>query len=160
MATNFAHLELEKAHFNNFYKHVPSLNVLNCAQRNELLNDGVIQVSTVFEQALAKLGKYTVVSEDTHDFCNGDDAKMCTVTVRSKGTTYTAQVSGVANKIGNLRVQVYERITKSFYYFLIPNESFNDLKVVEIRFNLDGTPNRNTKWWQYEVPSFEDLAKH
>lgn len=159
MATNFAHMDLEKAHFNNFFMHVPSLNELSSKQRNNLLDDGVIQVSTVFEQALAKLGGYTVVSEDTHDFCNGDDAKMCTVVLRSKGTNYTAQVNGVSNKTGDLRVQVYERITGCFYYFHIPNEAFNHLKVIEIRFNLDGTPKRSGKWWSYEVPSFEDLAK-
>lgn len=159
MATNFAHLHLEIAHYRNFAKYFPN-HENHCEKTVEnLLELGVLQISTMFEQSLANVGGYTVVSEDTHDFDTGDDAKMCTVVLKSGGKMYSAQISGITNKIGNLLVQVYERKQEKFYYFVIPNEEFQNVSIIEIPFDLEGNPKIKNRWWKYQVSTFEELAK-
>jgi hypothetical protein len=126
---------------------------------NKLLEIGLIQVSTAFEHALANVGGFEVVSIDGCDGSDGSDAKLSSTRFRARGTAYSACVSGTKNKIGKLRVQVYERMTDKFYYFVIPNEAYCNITYVEIPFNVNGTPKKNSKWWAYEVNTFESLSK-
>lgn len=127
-----------------------------------------MQVSTAFEQALARANGTEVVSTDSHDLSDGSDAKLVTVRTSSGGKTYSAPVHGFKNKTGPLRVQCYERLTNKFYYFVIPYWSYCDMSgksTIEIPFELDGTPRRVCKgkkkwanWWDFEVKSFKKLA--
>jgi hypothetical protein len=129
---------------------------------NRLLKSGMIQVSTAFEHALANKGKFTVVSESGRDGSDGSDAKL--VTSRFHRGKCDAMISNTKNKTGKLRVQIYEKYQDKFYYFVIPQEEHSKVTYLEIPFHVDGTPKRVayngelTKWWVYEVDTFEELA--
>lgn len=168
MATKLENLDLETAHFKHFKKYVPGMK--KCCKKTvkKLLKLGVLQVSTAFEQALAKVANTTVVSTDAADLSDGSDAKLSTVRTSSHGTSYSAPVSSIHNKTGSLRVQVYERKKNKFYYFVIPHDSYKHIPKtsnIEIPFELDGTPRRVPKrpvkvnWWNHEAKSFKHLSK-
>lgn len=164
MATLDAHLDLEISHFKNFSKHIPKFKSWCPKTISEMLSMGIIQVSTAFEHALAKVGGYSVVSEAGRDGSDGSDAKLSSVRLRAQNTAYSAWVSNTAGKTGKLRVQVYERKQNKFYYFVIPHKVYSTVKYLEIPFDLEGNPTRVTrngknKWWACEVNTFELLAK-
>ena len=160
MATKLENLELEVAHFNNISKYLPKSR--NCCKKTMqyLLQLGLIQVSTAFEQALAHRLGTTVVSQDTHDLSNGADAKLSSARTCSSGRVYAAPVTNIAGKTGNLLVQVYERKQNKFYYFDIPRRKYKHITAtsnIEIPFEMDGTPRRKNRavvnWWKCEVPT-------
>jgi hypothetical protein len=108
--------------------------------------------------------KFQVISENGCDGSDGSDAKLVTVRHRNHETEYSAYVSNTSGKTGKLRVQVYERIQNKFYYFVIPNRLYSQVKYLEIPFDLSGDPKRKTrngknKWWKCEVQTFEELAQ-
>jgi len=168
MATTLANLDLEIAHFDNFKRHIPGYSKLCEDTVESLLQLGILQVSTAFEQALAKVGKHEVVSLDKGDLVRDgkfSDAKLSSVRTFSCGKSYGAPVTNVFNKTGSLRVQVYERKQDKFYYFVIPRRAYIDIPKtsnIEIPFEMDGTPRRTNRsivnWWNYEVDSFKELA--
>jgi len=166
MATFGAHLDIELAHFSNFCQYIPKFKSWCPATVESMLNMGLIQVSTAFENALANVGKFKVVSEAGRDGSDGSDAKLSTVRHRARMTAYSAWVSNNSGKTGKLRVQVYERIQNKFYYFVIPKKMHVTVKYLEIPFDLNGNPIRSTarngknKWWKCEVFSFQELAKN
>jgi hypothetical protein len=165
MATLDIHLELELAHFENFQKHIPGYSTWCPKTVAEMLRLGIVQVSTAFEHALAKVGKFKVVSEAGHDGSDGSDAKLSSARHRAYGKAYSAWVSNTQGKTGKLRVQVYERIQNKFYYFVIPHSMHSTVKYLEIPFDLAGNPTRFSnkggfnKWWKCEVKTFNNLAK-
>jgi len=172
MATKMEHLKLEVAHFQHFADRLPGMNTLCSHTVEHLLSLGMIQVSTAFEQAVAKTGDHELVSLDRADLkhnTNGlySDAKLATVRTSGYGKTYSAPVTNIAGKTGVLRVQVYERKQNRFYYFAIPRRAYIDIPAksnIEIPFKLDGTPRRRPhrkvyqKWWNYEVNSVERMS--
>ena len=168
MATKLSSLNLELAHFNNFAKHIPNQKSFCKKTINQLLNMGILQVSTAFEHALAHVGGHQVVSEDEGDLLrNGkySDAKLASVRTSSLGAVYSAPIRKISNKIGALRVQVYERKQNKFYYFVIPHYAYKDISKksnIEIPFEMDGTPKRINKtitnWWNFETDSWEEMA--
>ena len=168
MTTKLEHTELDVAHFNNFKHLIPNYDKMDEYTINNLLGHGMIQVSTAFEYAVAKVANTTVVSADTNDLDNGNDTKLSTVRFSSKRQYYSAPIKAVHNKTGTLCVQVYERIQDKFYYFMIPKSEHSKVglkSTIEIPFSLDGTPRKvplHTKrlpnWWQFEVPTFHNLG--
>lgn len=166
MATKIQNINLETSHFNNFKSYLPGIN--NCCEFtiDWLLQKGFLQVSTIFEHALAEVGGHTVISTDCADISDGSDAKLVTVRNCNSGKTYSAPVSGIYNKTGSLRVQVYERKQDKFYYFAIPNAAYKTIPKtsnIEIPFELDGTPKRinncNVNWWNYETKDWRSMAQ-
>lgn len=164
MATKMENNVLEVAHFHNFKECIPGFDAM-CEQTiNSLLELGVIQVSTAFEQALAYAGGHEVVSEDCGDLLRKgkySDAKLSTVRISSYGRNYSAPVGNIYHKQGCLRVQVYERIKQKFYYFVIPHRAYKHIPKssnIEIPFEMDGTPKISNHWWKWCEDSFEDLA--
>lgn len=166
MATLDIHLDLELAHFENFKKYIPGYAEWCPETVSQMLKLGIIQVSTAFEHALAKIGKFKVVSEAGRDGSDGSDAKLSSVRLRAYGNAYSAYISNTKGKTGKLRVQVYERIHNKFYYFVIPHSLYQTVKYLEIPFTLSGMPARvsnrcgKNKWWKCEVDTFNDLAKN
>lgn len=172
MATKIEFLHLEIKHFLNFADKMPDAATWCKDTLESLLNQGFIQVSTVFEHAIAHVGGHKVISLDAADIDDGtpggSDAKLATVRTSSYGKRYGAPVTSVSGKTGTLRVQVYERKQDKFYYFLIPNEAYKHIPKtsnIEIPFELDGTPRRQPRgryiqnWWDYEVDTFEEMCK-
>lgn len=131
--------------------------------KNNMLLTGEVQIETMLENAIEFVGGPKKKSGVGLDFEDNSDAKKSCVRTRAKGTAYDGSVTGVKNKIGALRVMMYERKTDKFYYFVIPNEAFSGYTYVEVPFELDGTPKRKNrrgenKWWKFEVSSFEEMA--
>ena len=172
MATKMENLPLELAHFRNFMTNLPGF-YGKCIETIEwmLCVLGCVEVSTAFEQVLANLGGHDLVSQDQGDLYRDgaySDAKISSVRTSGYGKKYTAPVTGISNKSGNLRVQVYERKQNRFYYFVIPHHAYVDIPPksnIEIPFECDGTPRRIPKgwktrenWWRYEVPSLDALS--
>lgn len=157
MATKPQSIKHEIAHFNSFKEHVPEYKEMCEKTLTLLLKMGMLQVSTCFEHALANVNGTVVVNEDHCDLSDGSDAKLCT-TQFHRGKC-DVQVSNITGKRGMLRVQVYEQYTNNIYFFAIPYSAYSHLRVLEIGFKEDGRPNRNTKWWKYEVSTFVLLAK-
>ena len=160
MTTKMENLELDIAHFNNIVDYLPEIDKCSKKTINNLLRLGIIQVSTAFEQALAYQLGITVVSQDTHDLSNGADAKLSSARTHGKGRSYSAPVTNIAGKTGNLLVQIYERKQNKFYYFVIPHRKYKHIPAtsnIDIPFELDGTPRRKNKavvnWWKCEVPT-------
>ena len=168
MATKMEHLHLEIAHYEHFRNYLPGAEFWNQRTVRQLLALGGIQVSTLFEQALAAVGGHEVVSLDKGDlYCQGhySDAKLSSVRTTSYGKVYSAPVTNIFNKTGTLRVQVYERKKNKFYYFAIPRRAYSHIPKssnIEIRFEPDGTPRRRNKsavnWWNYEVKTWAEMA--
>ena len=170
MATKIENLDLEIAHFDHFKDRIPGYNAC-CEQTvRNLLELGIIQVSTAFEQALAQAGGHKVVSLDKGDLYREgaySDAKLSTVRTSGYGKRYSAPVTNIFNKTGTLRVQVYERKQGRFYYFAIPRRAYIEIPKtsnLEIPFELDGTPRRKparkvyVNWWRYEVKTWLEMA--
>jgi hypothetical protein len=167
VATKTENIQYDQAHFNHFRKYINSLKHLDQATIDIMLDQGLLQVSTAYEHALADLGGYQVVSEDGRDLndpCNSD-AKLSSVRTSDKQTRYTACIGNVHGKIGSLRVCVYERKLNKFYYFHIPRAAYQHITStsnIEIPFDQSGSPKRVNKstvnWWDYEEHTFDDLA--
>lgn len=169
MATKLENLHLEIKHFNNFKNWVPQYNV-SCKETVDVfLKMGALQVSTLFELAVANVGGFTVVSEDANDGSDGSEMKLSSVRTCWKGKVYSAPVTNIKNKTGTLRVQVYERKQDKFYYFLIPHSAHSQVgskSNIEIPFHMDGTPKqeesarrRLPNWWHFQVGSFTEVCK-
>ena len=162
MATTLAQIEYEIKHFRNFQQYLPKYNAMCTKTIDTLLYNGMIQVSTAFEHALAKVGKFEVVSESYRDGSDGSDAKL--VTSQFHRGRCDAIVSNTKNKTGKLRIQIYEKHQDKFYYFVIPQSEHSKVTCLEIPFHEDGTPKRITchghitKWWVFEVNTFKELA--
>ena len=158
MATKLSSIQLEIAHFNNIKPHLPDSENWCWKTVEALLNKGLIQVSTAVEHAIAHKAGTTVVSEDKNDLANGDEVKTSSVRLRASGRSYDAYISNTKGKEANLRVQVYERLTNKFYYFVIPHSKYSKVTYLEIPFHRDGTPKYNNHWWTWEVDTFEEMS--
>lgn len=165
MATKQANLPLQIAHFKQFMQWIPAFNNIPKSSLQEVLSGGLFEVSTCFETAIAKVCGTQVISQDEADLSCGSDAKLATVRTSAHGKVYSAPVTGIHNKIGDLLVQVYERKQEKFYYFRIPYDSYCNIPKssnIEIPFELDGSPRKHNRKqnnpWDYECDSFLDMC--
>ncbi len=168
MATKDCTMDLDIAFFNElFLKAYPNACEITKKQSKQMLADGVIQIETLFELSISKVGNLERKSVDGMDFLDWSDAKKTSARTYSYGNAYSAPVFQIHNKKGKLRVMCYERKKNKFYYFVFPKSAFKHIKStsnIEIPFYMDGTPRRIpsrpvfTNWWRYEVDSFEEMA--
>ena len=165
---------LEVLHLEQFKQYIPGYEKMDLKTLNALANMGGLQVSTLFELAIANVSGWLHESKMSKDFADGSDAKYVTCRTHSSGTCYGARISGLHNKRGDLRVQVLcpkgdLNGINQFFYFIIPYKEYKHIKTatgnLEIPFEKDGTPNRQSKnkstglnLWIYEVPNFERMA--
>jgi len=135
---------------------------------------GLIQRDRLAELAISKIGKIAMDSTVGQDLADTTDVKTVVSSIRNndkhKGIwTHSFKVPKIANKNGPLRVVAYNKILDKFHYFFIPKEAYSHLTVLEIiveRFSgisdyeptFTGNPEKHRKWWQYEVPSFEEMC--
>lgn len=171
MATKNITVNLDHAFFDKiFHKAYPKACDKTIATAKRMVSDGVLQIETLFELAVSRVGRLQRNSVDGMDFTDKSDAKKACVRTSGYGKHYTAPISQVHTKKGNLRVMVYERKKDKFYYFVFPRHSYShitvDTKNIDIPFELDGTPRRVPKrknvkmpWWAYEVGSFTEMAR-
>ena len=138
--------------------------VISYDQYKTLLNVGEIQIETFIENVIADNSGGTFVKEsgDGRDFSDDSDAKKSIVQFH-RGR-YDAAINSIKTKLGKLRVIVYDKHNNKFHYFKIPKSAYGNISMIEINFNIKNgnestcRPNRNTKWWTYEVNTFEELC--
>jgi hypothetical protein len=164
--THLNQLDLEIKYFMHVVPYLDAYKHLDSYTLEYLSKNGMLQVSTIVEQAVAQTGGFSVVSANTHDLSDGSDVKMASVRTSSKGKSYSASVK-FKKKTGALRVITYERIHDKFYYFIIPHSEYSKASsksTIEIPFDSDGCPKRQhlggkfKNWWVYEVPTFTALC--
>jgi hypothetical protein len=127
-----------------------------------MVSRGHIQIESILESALADNSEELYIKEsvDSRDFSDGSDAKKCTTRWRGERSQYSAAVTGIENKDGNLRVVCYERNGDRFRFLNIPISEYGGMIHIELPFDVyTYEPKRSNRWWQYEVESFEALAK-
>ena len=174
MSTTANATPLEILHLEQFKQHIPGYKDMDMKTLEALANMGGLQVSTLFELAIANKSGWLHESQLGRDLADGSDAKYITCRTHSSGACYGARISNLHNKRGDLRVQVLcpkgdHTGTNKFHWFIIPYKEYQHIKTstgnLEIPFLKDGTPNRQSKnkstglnLWIYEVPDFERMA--
>jgi hypothetical protein len=169
MATRDLSIDLDIAFFDELFPRAyPGVCDKTLEVARNMLSDGVVQIETLLELAISKVGKLKRRSVEGMDFVDGSDAKKSSVRKANFEQAYRAPVTKVHSKKGLLRVMVYERKLDTFYYFVFPREAYQHIKAssnIEIPFEMDGTPRRVPKrsgvisnWWAYEVDSFKKMS--
>jgi hypothetical protein len=109
----------------------------------------LINVGELAEIALSKKGNLKKASRGNkgYDFDDKSDSKYVTVCHYAKGSY--ANISGIQNKIGTLRVMAHEPLTNKNYYFKVPYRVYepytgaNDS--IKIWFDSCGNPRNPTR---------------
>ena len=164
-------LNLAMIHFKQIAPYLPD--GLNKTTLRKAIRYGWINIGQVFETALSNISGIPVDRQFHQDFETGDDAKLVTSikTYReyvkkngNRGIRIEGRIKNFHNKTGNFAIQVYERYTNKFYYFYIPYKKYSMKSCVNIPFDVNGIPRRDTKRtmrydaWNYEKLNIEDLA--
>jgi len=132
------------------------------------VKDEVISTAHLWEKAISVQLNLIRESKIDKDFQTGEDCKLVSVRTSSYGGSYSAPITGINRKTGNLIVACYERKKKKWYFFKIPHEAYKDIPKtsnIEIPFEMDGTPRRTplgarvyANWWDFEC-TFEQLGE-
>lgn len=80
----------------------------------------IFNVERLIEESLANVGGYDFVDADGYDFNDAWNSDSKTVTVIPDGKSKTAVVSSVENKIGSLRITIYNPFKGSLDFMYIP----------------------------------------
>lgn len=94
-------------------------------QKFALANPEAFNVERLVELTLAHVGQMKFVDEKGYDFLP-DYSDSKTVTVNA--TRFTAEINGVENKIGALRISAYNAYTDNMAYFFVPKRRMNQVK--------------------------------
>lgn len=175
MSTTENSTQWELLHLEQFKEHIPGYKDMDKATLASLAEMGGLQVSTLFELAIANRSGWLHESKIGRDLADGSDAKYITCRIHSNGNCYGARISNLHNKRGDIRVQVLcpkghtETEPYKFYWFIIPYSEYAHITTatgnLEIPFDTDGTPNKrslNKKTglgiWKYAVDNFDRMA--
>jgi hypothetical protein len=138
-----------------------------------LAEKGILASETLVEEAIAVAGNLTRCENGKgQDYTDKSDAKKAGISWdgiyrRSRG----ADVRGLKNKKGWLRVVVPEPMENKLYFFLIPRKEYlnKNWECLRIPFAKTGGPpdlsKRSTKvfayrvWTEYNVKTFEELCR-
>jgi hypothetical protein len=126
----------------------------------KMVSEGVIQMDALFEQAISVKGKLKRESVEGRDFVDGSDAKKALtqpMIEENKTPRRVAAITNIKGKHGALRIIVGETLTGKTYYFKVPKRAYQDLSVIRIYFNADGSP-KDGKWFQYQCNTFKELC--
>lgn len=140
-----------------------------------LIDDNLVNGTQVAELAISKTSGIPIDSIGYGmDLVDGSDVKTCTVQEKRQKTwlernkqrtgeynirtEHVAVVGDICNKIGLLRVLIYNPFTQLWKYLIIPKNAFEQLKIIKITFNKL-TGDIVGKYKQYEVPSWDKLCE-
>ena len=132
----------------------------------------IFNIERLVEESLAEIGGYDFVDEDGRDFnCPYDsDSKTVTVVNNSRQRRVLI-IQGVENKIGSLRVTIYNPFNESVDFMYIPKSYVQTLMEncgttgrasglkQRIRATWTDWQDNYNKLERFRVNSFEDLAK-
>lgn len=109
---------------------------------DELWKNNLINVGELAEQAAVKKSKN--LKQNTRckkgsDFTDLTEHKYSTVSYYSKNCG-RAQINGIKNKVGDIRIMVFEPVQSRNWYFKVPFSVYKKVASLKVYFNLDGTP--------------------
>ena len=131
-----------------------------------LTHSHIFNCERLVEEALAAVGGYTFVDEEGRDFDDIDDSDSKTVSIQPSRPVM--EINGVENKIGSLRITVYNPLKEGLDYLYVPK---SDLKVLKepcygkmshrerLKTSYNSIYDSYNRLQPYRVDSFEDLAK-
>lgn len=133
-----------------------------------LWSQNLLATGELAEQALVKKSR-GVIKQNTRnrkasDFTDNSEHKYSTVQYNSRYCG-RAQITGLKNKTGLLRVMVYEPRTGKNYFFRVPHSVYSRVTSPKIYFDLEGQPrdpvrkDANFNMWQYKCTVAEWAAK-
>jgi hypothetical protein len=138
-------------------------------KHNEIFN-----IERLIEESLAALGGYDFVDAEGYDFndIHYSDSKTVSV-INNGGATQTKVIiiQSVENKIGSLRVTIYNPFKKGIDFLYIPKKDVQRLmentgttgtaSKLKQRIRTSWNPERDdyNKLEQYRVGSFKELAR-
>jgi hypothetical protein len=162
--------QLVKMAFSNYYRK----ELFTLEEAMHFLGDrNLINIGELAEFAIQRKGKLKKNTRNTKgsDFVDKSDSKYVTVSYykTKQGTISScAVIGGIRNKIGTLRVMVYEPINDTNYFFKIPYRIYAPYTKgddsLKIWFNSDGTPRVPTRsnirynLWDYECSQAEYVS--
>ena len=131
--------ELVRLAFSNYYRK----ECFTLEEAIEFLWDkNLINVGEMAEQALVKKSKNLKQNsrgKKGSDFNDLTEHKYSTVRYESANCG-RAQINGIKNKVGDIRIMVYEPVKNKNWYFRIPNSVYKKVASLKVYFNLDGSP--------------------
>ena len=137
-------------------------------RRYGLAHAEIFNIERLIEESLAHVGGYDFVDEDGRDFNDPWNSDSKTTTVILDGHSKSLSIGSVENKIGSLRVTIYNPFKDSVDFMYIPRVSVQAIK--EPSYGKNAYKERiRTRWNEskdhynscncFRVGSFEELAK-
>ena len=132
-----------------------------------LANPDIFNVERLIEEALAHNGGYNFINEAGRDYDDRWNSDCKTTTVIADGNSKTAIISSVENKIGSLRITIYNPFKDAVDFMYIPKKSVALLKEPSYGKNsykekIRARWNANTDYYnscdKFRVDSFKKLA--
>ena len=102
----------------------------------------LINVGEMAEQAVVKKSKklkQNSSGKKGSDFNDFTEHKYSTVRYES-AKCGRAQINGIKNKVGDIRIMVYEPVQGKNWYFRVPHSVYKKVASLKVYFNLDGSP--------------------
>jgi hypothetical protein len=137
-------------------------------------HNDIFNIERLIEESLAAVGGYDFVDEEGYDFNDIQYSDSKTVSVVNNGgakQTKVIIISSVENKIGSLRVTIYNPFKESIDFLYIPKKDVQRLmenagttgtaNKLKQRIRTSWNPERDdyNKLEQYRVGSFKELAR-
>jgi len=112
-----------------------------------LWKDNLINVGEMAEQALVRQSKSLKQNsrgKKGSDFNDLTEHKYSTVSYYSANCG-RAGIGGIKNKVGDIRIMVYEPVQGKNWYFRVPHSVYKKVATLKVYFNLDGSPRNPTR---------------
>ena len=172
MATTDAYIKYDIRFFEEFGKYLGyPKSTLKTMQK--AINDGLLQRERLVELAISRVSNIPLDSKKGMDLADGSDVKTSISLARrthldKANYMNSIKVTSLHAKVGDLRIVGYNKILDKFHYFYVPHDAYQGITRVEIVLEqftdhshqpeFTGNANRDRKWWNYEVDTFEDLC--
>jgi hypothetical protein len=108
----------------------------------QLWNDNLINVGEMAEQALVRSSKSLKQNSRGRKGSDFDDLTEHKYSTVRYGSKYCgrAQINGISNKVGDIRIMVFEPVQSKNWYFRVPPTVYKKAASLKVYFNLDGSP--------------------
>lgn len=136
---------------------------------------GLVQRERLVELAISKIGNVAMDSTSGQDLADTTDVKTVVSGIRNNNKTkghwcHSFPVRNISSKNGPLRVVAYNKLLDKFHYFFIPYNAYQHcgytVEIIVERVSgqfsqpaFNGVPKLSRQWWQYEIPTFEEMCK-
>lgn len=127
----------------------------------------LFNIERLVEESLAAVGGYEFVDEEGRDFNDKWNSDSKTVTVIQYPSKMVAEIGSVENKIGSLRVTIYNPFNEGTDFMYIPKRDLSYLKLPcygknshkeRLKITWNSQADHYNKFEEFRVRSFEELA--